>query len=76
MWLSKITFEDHHTFVCSDRLAGTGEWLPQKPEFGEWHNSMSSSILWLHGIGKFLCCLLCLAKYWLISSVGSRGRQD
>lgn len=49
--------EDHHSFVSSDRLAGTGDWLFKKPEFIEWEKSNSSSILWLHGIGKNLSVL-------------------
>ena len=51
-WLSEVPYERHHSFFNSIRNPETGKWLLEKKEFINWMKSTSSSILWLHGIGK------------------------
>jgi nucleoside-triphosphatase THEP1 len=49
-WLSTVPYMSHHRSKVKTLLAGSGQWLVRKPEFVEWMESSSSSILWLHGI--------------------------
>lgn len=49
-WLSPTQFSYHHADHSENRLAGTGQWLLDHPEYCQWRASSSSSILLLHGI--------------------------
>ncbi|KAH8817009.1 hypothetical protein F5884DRAFT_748483 [Xylogone sp. PMI_703] len=49
-WLSPLPYPQYHDNARADRLADSGQWMPQKPQFKEWSDSSYSSILWLHGI--------------------------
>jgi nucleoside-triphosphatase THEP1 len=49
-WLSSIPYMSHHRSKVKVLLPGSGRWLLRKPQFLEWMNSSTSSILWLHGI--------------------------
>lgn len=49
-WLSQVPYTSHHRSKAKILLPGSGEWLLQKPEFSQWLNASTSSILWLHGI--------------------------
>jgi hypothetical protein len=51
-WLSNIQHRQHHKTVGRDFLSKSGQWLIDKPQFMEWKNESSSSMLWLHGIRK------------------------
>lgn len=53
-WLSKVPCEDHHQEVKKLRFSGTGAWLFRRTAFEDWHDSNSSSILWLNGKGMIL----------------------
>ncbi|KAK2765322.1 hypothetical protein FQN54_008166 [Arachnomyces sp. PD_36] len=49
-WLSQVPYPQHHENVRMDRLASSGSWMIGKPQFRQWADSTSSSMLWLHGI--------------------------
>jgi hypothetical protein len=49
-WLSSVPYMSHHRSKVKVLLPGSGKWLLRKPEFLEWMNSSTSSVLWLHGI--------------------------
>jgi nucleoside-triphosphatase THEP1 len=49
-WLSTIPYTSHHRSKEKILMPGSGTWLIGKPEFIEWMDSSTSSILWLHGI--------------------------
>lgn len=49
-WLSTVEYRSHHRSKAKTLLPGSGQWLLEKREFGEWMNRSTSSILWLHGI--------------------------
>ena len=49
-WLSTVQYMSHHRAKSKNVLPGSGQWLLRKPEFMEWMESSTSSILWLHGI--------------------------
>ncbi|ROW04889.1 hypothetical protein VMCG_04769 [Cytospora schulzeri] len=58
-WLSGSPYYSHHEFVSQSRLTGAGKWLAKHPDYMEWHNTSSSSLLLLHGIpgcGKTTLC--------------------
>lgn len=54
-WLSKMKYKEHHDNALEGIVEGTGQWLFKKKAYREWQSSAVSSILWLHGIRKFLC---------------------
>jgi len=49
-WLSTIPYISHHRSKEKILMPESGMWLMEKPEFIEWMDSSTSSILWLHGI--------------------------
>lgn len=49
-WLSHVPYMRHHRSKAKALLPGSGQWLLRKPEWMEWMESSSPSILWLHGI--------------------------
>lgn len=49
-WLSTVEYRSYHRSKAKTLLPGSGQWLLEKREFGEWMNRSTSSILWLHGI--------------------------
>ncbi|KAK8182185.1 hypothetical protein BC567DRAFT_219167 [Phyllosticta citribraziliensis] len=48
--ISKILHKSQHADLSKGRLASSGQWLLEKPEFRNWQEDTSSSILWLRGI--------------------------
>ena len=52
-WISKIPYSKHHENVRSGRLHGSGLWLFEQPQYVQWRNSRSSSLLWLRGNRKY-----------------------
>lgn len=71
-WLSDVSFKKHHEFYKSLRSQGTCEWLLKKDSFRNWNESDSSSILWLHGIGKnIVSMVLFRAETNIIKLAGS-----
>ena len=50
-WLSRYDFSASHTSAASRRESGTGDWILDSPQYGEWKTS-ECSLLWLHGICK------------------------
>lgn len=58
-WLCGSPYYSHHEFVSQSRLPGVGKWLLSHPEYIDWYNTSSSSLLLLHGIpgsGKTTLC--------------------
>jgi hypothetical protein len=53
-WLSSIQYEKNHRTAREGRTNGTGKWLLEHERFRDWRRSSSSTILWLHGIRRFL----------------------
>lgn len=53
-WMSQIPYTTHHKTMGKGILPESGLWLLRRLEFIQWRKSSSSSILWLHGIRKFL----------------------
>lgn len=51
-WFSDVLFGSHHGEIQRLRVDGTCEWLLKHPRFRKWHNSPSSSILFLEGSRK------------------------
>ena len=51
-WLSEYDFSASHTSAASRRESGTGDWILDSPQYGEWKTS-ECSLLWLHGICKY-----------------------
>ena len=51
-WLSRYDFSASHTSAASRRESGTGDWILDSPQYGEWKTS-ECSLLWLHGICKY-----------------------
>jgi hypothetical protein len=49
-WLSMIRYIGHYRSREKILMPESGTWLMEKPEFVEWMDSSTSSILWLHGI--------------------------
>ena len=49
-WLSSEEYSEHHRHHSEIRLLGTASWIMQHPEYLDWKNSSSSSLLLLHGI--------------------------
>ncbi|KAI5817430.1 hypothetical protein BZA77DRAFT_386720 [Pyronema omphalodes] len=49
-WISTIPYISHHKRISEGRLAGTGEWLFDRPEYEEWITSSESKLLLLRGI--------------------------
>lgn len=58
-WLSSSPFTRHQEALSETRMANSATWLLDDPEYKNWRNSSSSSILLLHGIagsGKSQAC--------------------
>ncbi len=53
-WISTIPYKENHLTARQEWTKGTGEWLLNHEQYLKWRSSSSSSILWLHGIRKFL----------------------
>ncbi len=53
-WASDIPYESNHSAAKSGRTEGTAEWISKHPTFCDWRASSASTIIWLHGIRKFL----------------------
>ena len=51
-WLSKYDFSASHTSAASRRQSGTGDWILDSPQYGEWKTS-ECGLLWLHGICQY-----------------------
>ena len=51
-WLSGYDFSASHTSAASRRESGTGDWILDSPQYGEWKES-KCSLLWLHGICRY-----------------------
>ena len=51
-WLSRYDFSASHTSAAFRRESGTGDWILDSPQYGEWKTS-ECSLLWLHGICKY-----------------------
>ena len=50
-WLSEIDHEHKHYSVRQPRVAGTGGWLLEQPNFLKWRDgTASSNVLWCYGI--------------------------
>jgi NACHT domain len=49
-WLSPIPVSQHHEMYSWNRISGTGNWLFDQPQYRDWNDSSSSSMLVLHGI--------------------------
>src|SRR5882757_5649772 len=50
-WLSEIIHDQKHYSVRQPRVAGTGSWFLEEPEFLKWRDGTSSSnVLWCHGL--------------------------
>ncbi|KAE9370092.1 hypothetical protein N431DRAFT_484409 [Stipitochalara longipes BDJ] len=51
-WISPVNSYSRHIDIRRTRLANTGDWLFEKPEFKSWQSSTESVLLWiLGGIG-------------------------
>ncbi|KAL8945996.1 MAG: hypothetical protein Q9222_007547 [Ikaeria aurantiellina] len=48
-WLSRTKPESDYAEAKGKRLMDLGEWLIQHRKFKQWHDSTTSSLLWLHG---------------------------
>lgn len=48
-WLGPVTDSEHED-LCKRRDAESANWILDKPEYGLWLTSESSSFLWLNGI--------------------------
>jgi ankyrin repeat protein len=48
--ISKIRYVIQHKLANAGLVKDSGHWLLKKPEFQQWWDESSSSILWLHGI--------------------------
>lgn len=58
-WLSSSPFTRHHETLSETRMPNSATWVLDHPEFRDWKNSSTSSILLLHGIpgsGKSNIC--------------------
>lgn len=63
-WLSSVKCGDIHEGLKKLRFEGTGEWLLVKPQYEDWIQSDSSSIIWLRGKGMQLTSAVSKAQ-WL-----------
>jgi hypothetical protein len=51
--------DSRHSEVICQRKEGTGKWLLESPEFTDWvRGDSGSALLWAHGIGSFILCVL------------------
>jgi hypothetical protein len=62
-WMSNVPFGKHHDTVTEKRTKNTCEWLLNHSRYQEWHDTSSSTILWLHGTRRLF---LILNVLWVI----------
>ena len=52
-WICDIPHGKSHDTLSGQRTQDTCNWLIERHEYQEWQDTSSSTILWLHGTGKF-----------------------
>jgi len=53
-WITHTEYQAPHNLALQGLLEDTGKWFFDRIEYREWRSASTSSILWLHGIRKFM----------------------